>query len=561
MIAKAELTVEGQSLIDNMLRDQQTLTAVDRFSQRHSAPGSFPSQQKYYLDLIPLDKPGNGQQYAFEVDLDKCAGCKACVAACHSLNGLDETETWRDVGLLMGGTYDEPTFQHVTTACHHCLEPACMEGCPTNAYDKDPVTGIVKHLDDQCIGCHYCTLTCPYDVPKYNHDKGIVRKCDMCSDRLAVGEAPACVQSCTTSAIAIRIVDNQHVIDDCETGVFLPGAPVPDITLPTTNYKTSKPFPRNTRPADYYHEDAQHAHTPLVVMLVLTQLSVGGFLMSMVFESLLDPAVAASVRPAQAIVSLALGLLALGASVFHLGRPLYAYRAIVGLGTSWLSREIVAFGLFAGLASLYAGYVWLFGDNVAIIKGLGAAVVASGVLGVFCSVMIYHSTRRELWEFARSGMRFTMTTLLLGVTSAMFAGLAAAAWMGQTAIGELIVEGGRVLCWSVVGLTLVKLVYEGSIFRHLANKHHTMLKRSALLMIGELRSATIARFVVGGLGGIALPTLLDAALHEADVSGNLGMALGVATAIFLASIVGELIERYLYFTAVVSPRMPGGGKS
>ena len=46
---------------------------------------------------------------------------------------------------------------------------------------KEPLTGIVKHLDDQCIGCKYCTLMCPYDVPHYNQKQGIVRKCDMCS--------------------------------------------------------------------------------------------------------------------------------------------------------------------------------------------------------------------------------------------------------------------------------------------------------------------------------------------------------------------------------------------
>ena len=123
------------------------------------------------------------------------------------MNGLDEQETWRDVGLLLGGTTANPVMQHVTTACHHCLEPGCMTACPVNAYEKDPVTGIVKHLDDQCFGCQYCILACPYDVPKYHPDKGIVRKCDMCSDRLADGEAPACVQSCPHEAIAIKVVD------------------------------------------------------------------------------------------------------------------------------------------------------------------------------------------------------------------------------------------------------------------------------------------------------------------------------------------------------------------
>ncbi|MEZ6126844.1 MAG: 4Fe-4S dicluster domain-containing protein [Planctomycetaceae bacterium] len=110
------------------------------------------------------------------MDLDRCSGCKACVVACHSLNGLDEKETWRDVGLLIGGTRNQPVMQHVTTACHHCLEPGCMEACPVDAYEKDPVTGIVRHLDDQCFGCQYCTLACPYDVPKYHSGKGIVRK-------------------------------------------------------------------------------------------------------------------------------------------------------------------------------------------------------------------------------------------------------------------------------------------------------------------------------------------------------------------------------------------------
>jgi Fe-S-cluster-containing dehydrogenase component len=99
------------------------------------------------------------------------------------MNGLDEGETWHDVGVLFGGTVLKPVQQTITTACHHCVDPACMNGCPVNAYDKDPVTGIVRHLDDQCIGCQYCIWKCPYNVPKYSKKRGIVRKCDMCSSR------------------------------------------------------------------------------------------------------------------------------------------------------------------------------------------------------------------------------------------------------------------------------------------------------------------------------------------------------------------------------------------
>src|SRR3954466_2950723 len=102
-----------------------------------------------------------------------------------------------------------------------------MLGCPTKAYEKDPVTGIVKHLDDQCFGCQYCTLMCPYDAPKYNEARGIVRKCDMCSDRLAHGEAPACVQACPNEAIRIPVTDRAGVVAaagaDANPGALVPG--------------------------------------------------------------------------------------------------------------------------------------------------------------------------------------------------------------------------------------------------------------------------------------------------------------------------------------------------
>src|SRR5689334_8346580 len=215
----------SRTLIDELLAEQQQLTAVERFARKHE-DGALPAQARYYQDLIPLTKPQRGEQYAFAVDLDSCTGCKACVSACHSLNGLDEDETWRSVGLLHGGTEAEPYQQIVTTACHHCIDPACLNGCPVLAYEKDPDTGIVRHLDDQCIGCQYCVLKCPYDVPKYSPRRGIVRKCDMCHGRLAVGEAPACVQACPSEAISIQLVASAEVERNCAVPgtQMLPGA-------------------------------------------------------------------------------------------------------------------------------------------------------------------------------------------------------------------------------------------------------------------------------------------------------------------------------------------------
>jgi ferredoxin len=132
-----------RTFIDELLAEQRQLTAVERFSQAHDRHG-FDSGQKHYRNLLPARPPHEGEQYNFEVDLDKCSGCKACVSACHSLNGLEEGETWRSVGLLVSDSTDVGFQQHVTTACHHCVDPGCLNGCPVLAYEKDPVTGIVS---------------------------------------------------------------------------------------------------------------------------------------------------------------------------------------------------------------------------------------------------------------------------------------------------------------------------------------------------------------------------------------------------------------------------------
>src|SRR5687767_13895812 len=197
---------ENLPLLAELLDEQQRLdTPVARFSSAQDS-GAIAQISALAIQLIPISKPKPGEQYAFEVDLDSCTGCKSCVAACHSLNGLDDTETWRDVGVIVSPSRARPFTQTVTSACHHCADPACLNGCPVLAYEKDPITGIVRHLDDQCIGCSYCILKCPYEVPKFSSRLGIVRKCDMCHSRLAEGEAPACAQACPTHAIRIVTV-------------------------------------------------------------------------------------------------------------------------------------------------------------------------------------------------------------------------------------------------------------------------------------------------------------------------------------------------------------------
>ncbi len=554
--------IEGNPLplLERLLKEQQELTAVEQFAKAHDLADTS-LRAKHYQQLLPASPPGPGQQYAFEVDLDLCSGCKACVTACHNLNGLDTQEAWRDVGLLVGGTNSLPVIQHVTTACHHCIEPACLNACPVNAYEKDPLTGIVKHLDDQCFGCQYCTLACPYDVPKYHPGKGIVRKCDMCSARLAVGEAPACVQACPSHAIAIRVVNVSQVIEDAETSLFLPAAPDPQITYPTTTYKNRRALPRNMLPVDYFQVNRQHPHWPLVVMLVLTQLSVGAFACGIGLEWFDSSQSIVAIRPVQAVMALVFGLLALAASIFHLGRPQHAFRAMLGLRHSWLSREIVLFGLFAGLACLYSAAVvvpmeWPLSHE--LINFLAGSVVTMGAMAVFCSVMIYASVRRELWNFSRTVIRFTLTSAILGLATVWLslAGLDLL-WPTESHLALITIAGPNI-CYGLMFVTLAKLGWEAMLLRHLFSRAMTSMKRSALLMVRDLANPAVARFAFGTLGGLVAPALMLRQFSATTLShGQLELAI-TTLLLFGASLAGELLERYLFFAAVAAPRMPGG---
>lgn len=540
-------------LIELLLAEQQQLTAVERFAHAHE--NGVPAQAKYYSSLLPAQPPGEGQQYAFEVDLDRCSGCKSCVTACHSLNGLDEQETWRDVGLLVGGTSFLPVMQHVTTACHHCLEPACLSACPVDAYVKDLATGIVKHLDDQCFGCQYCTLACPYDVPKYHHDKGIVRKCDLCADRLAVGEAPACVQACPNGAIAISIVNVAHVRENAEADPFLPAAPEPHLTFPTTTYKTSRVFPRNMLPADYHAVSPQRPHWPLIIMLVLTQLSVGAIATGIVLEMVVDTSSLAAFHKLHAAKALLFGLTALAASTLHLGRPQYAFRAIIGLRHSWLSREIVAFGVFAAAAMVYAGLNWLPNVPEGLRQLAGQMAVLTGALGIFCSAMIYVFTRREFWSFGPTMIKFVLTSIVLGIAATWLSLLLLAVFIDPAAGQVLMAQIGPGLIHAIVPVCLAKLNFEALLLRHLASPRNSPLKRSARLLVGPLANHTFARFAAGLLGGVLMPLFL-LGKSGGDSLGDVATVVMVAM-IFAACLAGELLERYQFFAAVAAPRMPG----
>jgi formate dehydrogenase iron-sulfur subunit len=522
-------TKDSKTLIDELIDEQRSLTAVSRFAQKHER-AEIPLQSRYYRDLIPLTAPAAGEQYSFEVDLDKCSGCKACVAACHSLNGLEDDESWRAVGLLVSAEAELPYQQTVTTACHHCVDPACLNGCPVLAYEKDPATGIVRHLDDQCIGCQYCVLKCPYEVPQYSKRLGIVRKCDMCSNRLAVGEAPACVQSCPSAAIRINVVNKEVVRERHITAnsaeSFLPASPDASYTLPTTTYVSTRGIAREVRAADTAALRPAASHWPLVLMLVLTQAGVGGICIETI-----RTISTARTDLAFSVVNAGLIFLGMAASILHLGRPLQSWRAFIGVRRSWLSREILALNAlaFGVLLQLAVGALPILSS-----KGYGRAALVfcslTGAAAILSSIMVYVDTPRVFWNAKQTVPRFLGSTLLLGS--------AAAAIFAQQPV--------YFAATSVIAIA--KFASESMIFGNLSGSLQDPLARSARLMAGTLRSLTAFRFATL-MSGVALATV---ALTQAAPSS------WIAPVIFVTLLASELAERLLFFRAVAQPKMPGG---
>ena len=150
------------------------------------------------------------------VDLTRCIGCRACENACRLRWGFaplppatigygpgDEKLTFRTrtfVDFRNGGTKPK---QPVKRQCMHCLEPSCVSACPVAALEKT-AAGPVIYREELCIGCRYCVLACPFNVPKYEWENALmprVGKCDFCAERQAKGQSPACVAACPTGTL------------------------------------------------------------------------------------------------------------------------------------------------------------------------------------------------------------------------------------------------------------------------------------------------------------------------------------------------------------------------
>ncbi len=154
----------------------------------------------------------NMRNMAILTDVTKCIGCEECVQACQKANGLPKEKPWRwvknidDLSSARWTTIhrmrSEKGDRFVRQQCLHCQDPSCVSACIVGALRKTP-EGPVIYDEDLCIGCRYCMIACPWEIPRYSWEETVpyVQKCDMCYDRvLADGKPPACVEACPTKA-------------------------------------------------------------------------------------------------------------------------------------------------------------------------------------------------------------------------------------------------------------------------------------------------------------------------------------------------------------------------
>jgi len=141
---------------------------------------------------------------AMLIDVTLCEACGECVAACREANGLPEADAPEEVRTLAADSYcalEQRGERTVRKLCMHCETPTCASVCPVGAFVKTP-EGAVVWDEARCMGCRYCMVACPFDVPKYEWESNNpkVRKCVFCYARQREGKPPACAEACPAEA-------------------------------------------------------------------------------------------------------------------------------------------------------------------------------------------------------------------------------------------------------------------------------------------------------------------------------------------------------------------------
>jgi len=498
----------------------------------------------YSIDLPPL---GEGEQYRFHFDATACVGCHCCEVACNEQNANPDEIKWRRVGEMEAGSFPDTLQLFNSMSCNHCIEPECLKGCPTESYIKLD-NGIVFHDDPSCIGCQYCTWNCPYEVPVFNPDRGIVTKCHMCVDKLETGQTPACVQACPSNAIEIEVFNvKQWLEEDMAKEGVAPHLPDIEITKPTTRY-TLPELKENEQfhPADEHILKPAHPEWPLVFMTVLTQVSVGAFL-ALFLGQLLFTLGFNLPKPnfTMALLATVPAMIGLPLSALHLGRPGMAWMAMKNWRSSWLSREAIALGVFTALATLVALLYYLDIDGIVLLF-LEAITVITGIYGIYAQSMIYRIKARPSWNRTSTTKRF------FGSMYVGFLLIAAALLVSHGSQGAIVLLAITLL--TGMGQMLV-ILEEVMFYRHLDPEDplYYQLNRTRILL--QEHFGKVKRYRIYSLAIFALALPLLAILFAAS-----GLTTAAAITLLVATIgafVSEIAGRYLFYRTVVPLGLAG----
>ncbi len=163
------------------------------------------------LASVPKARPDDAVGLLY--DATKCIGCKACMHACREANELEPVARdgkWDDATSLNANAKNVITFykgedgqaSFMKLQCMHCADPACASVCMLGALHKG-AKGIVEYDAEACVGCRYCQVACPFNVPAFEWKSATpkVVKCELCRDRLAKGKIPACAEVCPRQAV------------------------------------------------------------------------------------------------------------------------------------------------------------------------------------------------------------------------------------------------------------------------------------------------------------------------------------------------------------------------
>jgi Fe-S-cluster-containing dehydrogenase component len=150
---------------------------------------------------------------AMLIDLSRCIGCGNCQRSCIAANDLHPTS--EQLGTLSAQTFtfiqrydfEGGKTRFVKRQCMHCLDAACASACPVSALYKTE-EGPIAYRPDRCLGCRYCMVSCPFNIPRFEWDKGVtpeIRKCMFCIERQRAGQLPACAANCPSGALKVGL--------------------------------------------------------------------------------------------------------------------------------------------------------------------------------------------------------------------------------------------------------------------------------------------------------------------------------------------------------------------